>query len=61
MNFNKRLKTILTAAVCAAFFAGCSQADAADSAEQLTLPEFTAETDIIEGRKTFTLWERRLM
>lgn len=60
MNFNKRLKTILTAAVCAAFFAGCSQADAADSAEQLTVPEFTAETDIIEGRKNIYLIVKNL-
>ncbi|MGN1090642.1 MAG: substrate-binding domain-containing protein, partial [Huintestinicola sp.] len=49
------LKIFLFAALCTSLLAGCSESDPTSEAEAAEIPEFTKETEIIEGRKNIYL------
>lgn len=60
MKNNVKIKLILSAALCAALMTGCPQSDDVSETETTVIPEFTEETDIIEGRKNIYLIVKNL-
>lgn len=60
MKINVKIKLILSAVLCAALMSGCPKSDDASETEALVIPEFTEETEIIDGRKNIYLIVKNL-
>lgn len=60
MKINRKLKLILSAAVCCALLTGCIQSSGSSETETIEIPEFTEETEIIDGRKNIYLIVKNL-